>query len=145
MKLNRTSYFNSLIRISSKVIRVATFSHFCLNLSQLKRLIAAYRHVERLDICCCELSIPTAPDFSKALQNCQIEEINLLGTGSYSYKNWRDHPEEFNNLIQGFARSTDLRTSLRKVNIKNCCIKQSEAEEIFAKNQIRGVTIIGGI
>ncbi|CAI2384723.1 unnamed protein product [Moneuplotes crassus] len=140
-KLNRATYFNSLVRISSKVTRRVGFQFFCLSLNQLKRLVAAYRHVKILDIWDCKLSIPTVPDFSRALQNCQVLEISLSGTGYYYHSNWKDHPEEFKNLIQGFATSSDLKLSLRKVTIEDCEIKKSEAQKIFAEYQFEGVEI----
>ncbi|CAI2362040.1 unnamed protein product [Moneuplotes crassus] len=143
MKMNRANYFNSLIRISSKVTRRMRFEYFCLSLSQLKRLVAAYRLVERLDIYNCKLSIPKVPDFSRALENCQIQEINLWSTGSRFYSNWGCHPGEFKNLIQGFSTSPDLRRSLRQVNIMNCEIEIWEAKKIFEKNGLKRVKITG--
>ncbi|CAI2366590.1 unnamed protein product [Moneuplotes crassus] len=143
-KMNRVIYFNSLIRISSKVTREVTFNCFCFSFPQLKRFVAAYIHVKNLNLWYCKLSIPTVIDFSKALQNCQIQVINLLGTGSYSCNNWRDNFDEFNNMIQSFSTSSDLRKSLRRVYIRNCLISQNEAEEIFAENKLGGVEIIGG-
>ncbi|CAI2366827.1 unnamed protein product [Moneuplotes crassus] len=144
MKPKRATYFNSLVRISSKVTRRVGFLFFRFSLPQLKRLVAAYRHVAILEIWKCELSIPTVPDFSKALQNCQIKKISLWRIGTDSYRNWEDHPDEFKNLIQGFATSSDLRLSLKKVYIPYCRIKKSEAQKIFADNQLEGVEIIGG-
>ncbi|CAI2366737.1 unnamed protein product [Moneuplotes crassus] len=144
VKINRGTYFNSLIMMSSKITCVVDFEFFCLSLRQIKRFMAAYRHVEKLRIWYCKLSIPTVPDFSKALKNCQIQEICLMGTGGKSYSNWGDHPEEFINLIQGFSTSLDLRLSLREVSIWNCKVKQREAEEIFAENQLEGVKVLNG-
>ncbi|CAI2360043.1 unnamed protein product [Moneuplotes crassus] len=144
MKLNRATYFNSFVRINSKVTQRVLFKFFYLSLYQLKRLVAAYRHVKRLDLLFCKLSIPTVPDFSKVLTNCQIQEICLLGTGGKSYSNWGDHPEEFKHLIQGFSTSLDLRLSLREVSILNCEIKKDETQKIFAYNQLEGVKINGG-
>ncbi|CAI2366744.1 unnamed protein product [Moneuplotes crassus] len=144
MQLNRTTYLNSFIRISSKVTRKAGFNSFCLSLRQLKKLVAAYRHVETLGIYECKLSISTVHDFSTSLKNCKIQTISLGKTGDKSCNNWKDHPDEFKNLIQCFATSSDLKKSLRKIDIWKCGIKQSEANEILAENQLEEVEITGG-
>ncbi|CAI2370801.1 unnamed protein product [Moneuplotes crassus] len=144
MKLSCGIYFNSLARISSKVTQSVTLQWFCLNLHQLKRFVAAYKHVERLEVKSCKLSIPKVPDFSKALQNCKVQIIDLWRTGDYSYSNWRDHLDEFKNLVQGFSTSPDLKLSLREVCIWNCGIKENEAEDIFAENQLEGVKLMDG-
>ncbi|CAI2378469.1 unnamed protein product [Moneuplotes crassus] len=144
IKLDRAIYFNSLVRISSKVIERVEFNNFFLSLRQLKRLVAAYRHVKEFSANYCVLFIPTIPDFSNALKNCQIQEIDLCNSGGYCYSNWEKHSEEFINLIQGFGTSSDLRLSLRKVDIGGCGIKHKEAQKIFAYNQLEGVEIIGG-
>ncbi|CAI2366729.1 unnamed protein product [Moneuplotes crassus] len=142
MKIKSSTCFNSLVRISSKIAQRVTLKFFSLSLRQLKRLVAAYRHVEGLNIWSCKLSIPKVPDFSRALQNCKIQVIDLWGTGNYSYSNWGDNPSELKNLIQGLASSSDLKLSLREVHIGDCGIKKSQAEQIFTENQLEGVEIV---
>ncbi|CAI2366716.1 unnamed protein product [Moneuplotes crassus] len=144
MQLSRTTYLDSFIKISSKVTKRVTLDFFCLSLYQLKRLVTAYRHVETLDIWHCKLSIPTVPDFSTSLKNCKIQTISLWKTGAKFHSNWEDHPDEFKNLIQGFATSSDLKKSLKQVDIWNCQLKQSEAQETFEENQLEEIKIIGG-
>ncbi|CAI2372219.1 unnamed protein product [Moneuplotes crassus] len=144
MNLNRSNYFNLLINLSSKISRKVVFSRFSLNLRQLKRLIAAYKHVRVLRLPDCILSVPSAPDFSKALTNCQIQELDLSYSGESYSSDWENNLDEFKNLVEGLASSPDLRLSIRRVSILGCLITQNEAEQIFAVNELEQVKIMDG-
>ncbi|CAI2371895.1 unnamed protein product [Moneuplotes crassus] len=144
MDLKRPNYLNSLTGLSSKVVREVCFGHFSIGLPQLKRLVAAFRHVRTLVLRNCRLSIPNAPDLSKALKNCQIQEINLLASGNLARSDWENNLDEFENLVQGLASSPDLRLSLGKVNVSECGVKKNKAEQVFEENQLGGVKIIDG-
>ncbi|CAI2371881.1 unnamed protein product [Moneuplotes crassus] len=112
--LKRSNYLNSLTGLSSRVVRKVDFRHFRIGLPQLKRLVAAFRHVRTLGLTYCRLSIPSVPDLLKALKNCQIQEIVLEGSGKSDISDWENNFEEFKNLVQGLASSPDLRLSLVK-------------------------------
>ncbi|CAI2384732.1 unnamed protein product [Moneuplotes crassus] len=142
MDLKKSNYLNSLVRISSKVLQVVTFYHFCIGLPSLKRMAAAYKHVGRLRLWVCNLSIPSVPDFSEALSNCQIQKLDLNGSCCYDFSDWENNFDEFKNLVQGLASSPDLRLSLKEVNITHCEVKQAEVEQTFEENQLGGVKII---
>ncbi|CAI2371938.1 unnamed protein product [Moneuplotes crassus] len=142
MELNRSNYLNVLITLSSKVIRSVTLILFRLNMKQLKRLMAACRHLKSFNLYDCTLSIPVVPDFSRALINCNFQELSFFNCGDFYFGTWEYNLEEFKNLVQGLANSLNLRLSLKKVDISGCRINQKEAEEIFAKNQLTGVKII---
>ncbi|CAI2372150.1 unnamed protein product [Moneuplotes crassus] len=144
MDLKRSNYLNSLTRLSSKVVQQVHFSDFSIGLPQLKRLVAAFRHVRALGLRYCRLSIPSVADLSKALKNCQIQEIYLLESGNSDRSDWENNLEEFENLVQGLASSPDLRLSLEQVNVYNCGVTQNKAEHIFEENQLGGVNIIDG-
>ncbi|CAI2371982.1 unnamed protein product [Moneuplotes crassus] len=144
MDLERPNYLNSLTRLSSKVVREASFRDFSIGLPQLKRLVAAFRHVRTLVLRNCRLSILSVPDLSKALKNCQIQKIDLLGSGSLIKSDWENNFDEFENLVQGLAGSPDLRLSLEQVDVSNCGVTQNKAEQVFEENQLGGVNIIGG-
>ncbi|CAI2359927.1 unnamed protein product [Moneuplotes crassus] len=139
---NKSYYFNSLIKICYKVTQNAAFYNLTLSASQLKRLVAACRHVQRLSLGSCSLSVPRAPDFSRALENCKIERISLIGSGNTNSSNWKYNFDEFVNLIQGLSSSSHLRLSLSEVNLSSCELEQTKAKEIFIKNQLEGVKII---
>ncbi|CAI2371949.1 unnamed protein product [Moneuplotes crassus] len=144
MDLKRSNYLNSLVRISSKVLQEATFNSFCISLSSLKRMVAAYKHVRVLGLYYFKLSISSAPDFSKALSNCQIQELELYGSGYSDRSDWKHNFDKFKNLVQGLASSPDLRLSLKEVDITHCGINQDEVEQTFEENRLGGVKITGG-
>ncbi|CAI2372017.1 unnamed protein product [Moneuplotes crassus] len=144
MDLNRSNYLSPLLRLSSKVTKEVSFYRFCIGFNQLKRLVAAYRHARVLVLWDCSLSIPSVPDFSKALTNCQIQDLDLIGSGSSNRSDWENSFGQFKNLIQGLASSPNLRSSLKKVDILRCGITQSAAKQIFEENQLGQVKIIGG-
>ncbi|CAI2377494.1 unnamed protein product [Moneuplotes crassus] len=143
MDLNKSNYLKPLLNLSSKVVQQVTFYNFFIGFSQLKILVAAYKHVREFTLWHCKLSIPRVPNFSKALTNCQIQELNL-NESKGSYKNsWENNFDEFKNLIQGLASSPDLRSSLKKVEIYEYGVKKYEAEQIFEENQLGGVEVFG--
>ncbi|CAI2373139.1 unnamed protein product [Moneuplotes crassus] len=142
--LNKSNYFRLLISLGSRVAHEASFRSFYISLRGLKKLIAAYRHIRVLCLSACKLSIPNVPNFSKALTNCQIQEIKLSYSGNSYSSDWKNNLYQFKNLICGLAGSPDLRSSLKEVNIHRCCISQNEAEEIFVENQLGEVKIIDG-
>ncbi|CAI2371786.1 unnamed protein product [Moneuplotes crassus] len=144
MDLKRCNYLNSLTTLSSKVVREVDFRQFSIGLPQLKRLVAAFRHVRTLGLRHCRLSIPSVPDLSKALKNCQIQKINLERSGHSARSDWKNNFDEFENLVQGLASSPDLRLSLEKVYFSLCGVTQNKAEQVFEENQLEGVKIIGG-
>ncbi|CAI2386127.1 unnamed protein product [Moneuplotes crassus] len=100
---------NPLVRLSSKVAQRVSLHRFCIGFPQLKRLVGAYKHVRSLGFMFCRLSIPSVPDFSKALINCQIQELNLGGSGDSSLSDWDSNFDQFKNLVQGLASSPDLK------------------------------------
>ncbi|CAI2371907.1 unnamed protein product [Moneuplotes crassus] len=142
--LKRSSYLNSLTRLNSKVVQQVLFRYFSIGLPQLKRLVAAFRHVRTLRLTYCRLSIPSSPDLSKALKNCKIQEIGLIGCGDSDRSDWENNFDEFENLVQGLASSPDLRLSLDKVLVYYCEVTQNKVEQLFEENQLGGVNITGG-
>ncbi|CAI2372007.1 unnamed protein product [Moneuplotes crassus] len=142
--LNRSNYFKPLVSISTKVIQRVFFAFFRIGLPQLKRLLAAYKHVRVFGLQYCKLSIPNVPDLSKALINCQIQKLDLLRSGESDLSDWESNLDQFKNMIQGLSSSPDLRLSLTKVSINSCEVNQDEAEQIFEENQLGEVEIIGG-
>ncbi|CAI2369402.1 unnamed protein product [Moneuplotes crassus] len=73
---NGSTYFNFLIRNSYKVVCMVFLICFTLNISQLKRLVAAYKHLNILGFNSCKLSISSVPDLSKALINCKLKTLS---------------------------------------------------------------------
>ncbi|CAI2370483.1 unnamed protein product [Moneuplotes crassus] len=140
----RFYHFNSLIKLNSKISVKAQFQAFKFNDRQLKRLVSNFRHVKVLGIEFCELSIPKIPNFSKALQNCKINQLSLYGCGATHLSDWDYSLDQFKNLIKGLASSPDLKPSLTSVDIHDCQIDQYTAEGIFARNDLEGVEIITG-
>ncbi|CAI2373130.1 unnamed protein product [Moneuplotes crassus] len=142
MDLNKPNYLNSLTRLSSKVIQTVTFESFYIGLSQLKRLVVTYKNVRVLALVHCRLSIPSVPDFSKALTNCKIQELDLHESGNSYCSEWEKNFGQVKSLTQGLSGSPDLRLSLKKVDFTDCGVNQNEVEKIFEENQLGEVEII---
>ncbi|CAI2371889.1 unnamed protein product [Moneuplotes crassus] len=144
MDLKRSNYLNSLTTLSSKIVQRVNFEHFSIGLPQLKRLVAAFRHVRTLELVDCRLSIPSVPDLSKALKNCQIQEINLERSGGLDRSDWKNNFDELENLVQGLASSPDLKLSLEEVFVYDCGVTRNKVDQVFVENQLCGVYVIGG-
>ncbi|CAI2371773.1 unnamed protein product [Moneuplotes crassus] len=144
MDLKRCNYLNSLTRHTFKVVRQVDFEYFSIVLPQLKRLVAAFRYVRILGLKWCRLSIPSVPDLSKALKNCQIQEIDLEGSGNSVRSDWENNFDEFKNLVQGLASSPDLKLSFEKAYVRCCGLTQNKVEQVFEEDQLGGVNIIDG-
>ncbi|CAI2365298.1 unnamed protein product [Moneuplotes crassus] len=140
--LYRPVYFRSLLRLGSKAIQEVKFSWVMIDEYQLKRLFAACRHIKSVGFEDCELFIISPPDLSKALTNCQIQELNLKGTGGCYFGDWENNPGDFEELIQGLASSRDLRTSLKVIDLTCCELPYREIERVFTENQLESVKIV---
>ncbi|CAI2371493.1 unnamed protein product [Moneuplotes crassus] len=142
MDLKRSNYLNSLTRLSSKVVEQVEFQNFSIGPPQLKKLVAAFRHVRTLRLEHCWLSIPRTPDLSKALKNCQIQKISLNGSGHSSRSDWWENYGEFRNLVLGLASSPDLRLSLEEVDVSDCGVMENDAKSFFGGKLFGGVNVI---
>ncbi|CAI2372607.1 unnamed protein product [Moneuplotes crassus] len=142
MNLSRPNYLSSLIRLSSKVCQLVSFSSFCIGLPQLKRLVVACKHVGELRLFYCIISTPSIPNFSKTLINCQIQKLGLGGSGLPNCSDWKHNSDQFKNLIQGLSSSPDLRSNLKEINLIYCGLTYTKTEQILKESQLSAVKII---
>ncbi|CAI2371178.1 unnamed protein product [Moneuplotes crassus] len=112
IKLHNSLYFNILVKQRIKIMDRIVLSSFIFKERQLKRFISAYRHVKYLKLDSCTLSVPHIPNFSKALDNCRIQDLDFTKCGRSNFSNWARNLAEFRNLITGLATSACLRFSL---------------------------------
>ncbi|CAI2365061.1 unnamed protein product [Moneuplotes crassus] len=94
-----SNVLESITRISTKVLNRMWIYNFRIDAKQFKRVMVAYKHVKRIHIHCCKLSIPKAIDFSQSLRNTKIKELDFYRSGSPNYSDWRSNPQELAYLI----------------------------------------------
>ncbi|CAI2369907.1 unnamed protein product [Moneuplotes crassus] len=133
--------FNTIIRLSSRVLREIWVSNFCISAPQFKRLMVAYKHVHSILLDCCKISVPAVFDFSKLLKNTHIEKLDFACVGEPEYSDWEGNPQEFINLIQGLATSLDLKLSLRKIIATGCGVEMKKVRKILHQNGFYNVKL----
>ncbi|CAI2386848.1 unnamed protein product [Moneuplotes crassus] len=107
-----------ILRFSSSVKKEICFCGFQFNEKQLKRFLAAFRHVEIVEFYGCTLLVPRVPDFSLALKGSKIRVLRFTYI-SFSRKfNYFTGPNELKNLIEGLATSPDLKKSLQEFHLE---------------------------
>ncbi|CAI2367832.1 unnamed protein product [Moneuplotes crassus] len=141
IRLNNFRVFSSFIRCNYKITESIVFKGFRFNERQLKRLITSCKHVTSLSLVSCKLSVPKAPNFSKALQNVKIKRLNFNESGKSYLSDWKTNLHEFKNLVQGLSFSPDLKLSLKAIYLRGCQIESNTAEEIFTENHFERVEI----
>ncbi|CAI2387785.1 unnamed protein product [Moneuplotes crassus] len=122
-------------RISPRLSVEICFMHFYINEKQLKRILAASRHVEILEISWCELHIPRVPDLSHGLKGATMEKIKLLHCRFSGCSNAWTKSKELKNLIKGLATSSDFKQSLGEFHFDGSEFGK-DFEEIFEERFI---------
>mmetsp|Transcript_37541 Transcript_37541/g.37092 ORF Transcript_37541/g.37092 Transcript_37541/m.37092 type:complete len:144 (-) Transcript_37541:14-445(-) len=136
-----SSYFDSIIRISHRVCQKISICRFPISQRQFLRLLASYRHVEEFALILCKISMPTIPDFSKALRNTNICKLNLQRSTAKDGTDWGNSIEEFLNLIQGLSTSSHLLMVLQQLDIQGCGIDIDKAQQILTAFRFDKVTL----
>ncbi|CAI2371262.1 unnamed protein product [Moneuplotes crassus] len=139
--LDISYYFKQIAKISSRVLKVS-FYKFHIKESQFKRLLASFKHVKSFNLDSCKFRIQTVTDFSYALKRTQIENISLNSSGLGVFNDWKNKPEEFQNLVVSFSTSPDLKLSLTTLCIVFCKLNSSEVLQLLKKNGFDNCKII---
>ncbi|CAI2370071.1 unnamed protein product [Moneuplotes crassus] len=139
--LGKLECFNCILKISPRICKSVYFDQFIINYHQLKRLISSYKHVRIFTLGCCKLSVPAIADFSKALRHTQIEELRFYDSGDTNYYNWKEYPDQVNNLIKGLGSSPDLRLTLKMVNITGSGISKKVVRKILKESGFGKVNV----
>ncbi|CAI2371156.1 unnamed protein product [Moneuplotes crassus] len=127
-------YFKQIVKISSRVLQKVSFYKFHIKESQFKRLLASFKHVKSFHLDSCKFRIQTVTDFSYALKRTQIANISLNSSGLGVFNDWKNKPEEFQNLVASFSTSPDLKLSLTTLCIVFCKLNSSEVLQLLKKN-----------
>ncbi|CAI2378818.1 unnamed protein product [Moneuplotes crassus] len=73
--------FVDLTKIASRVEFGITLNNMVINLSQLKKILVAFKHLETLNLDKCKLSISKLFDFSEALKTPSLRDYLLKNVG----------------------------------------------------------------
>ncbi|CAI2368195.1 unnamed protein product [Moneuplotes crassus] len=136
-------YLTHIISKSHKVTGIIELWDFEISELQIKKIFRAYRHLTDLAFMSCKLHFPRVPDFSKALEETCIENLNLWDCENIERSNWESWPERFNNFICGLSQS-DLKHSLQEVDFgENSCFERRFVSETFGRFGLSHVVITG--
>ncbi|CAI2374034.1 unnamed protein product [Moneuplotes crassus] len=134
--------FGGIIRNSSRVTKMIIIQTFRINHHQLKRLIASYSHVTIMGLASCKISVPNVLNFTGCLRNSKINKLDLTGSGSLHYSDWKKNTEQFKNLIKGLATYPGMMMSLNKIDITYSTLKVEDARNILTENEFEDTKII---
>ncbi|CAI2369552.1 unnamed protein product [Moneuplotes crassus] len=136
-----SNVLKSITKISPRVLNEIQIFYFKINAPQFKRIMASYKHVQRININCCKLSIPSVLNFSQSLRNTKIKKLDFCSCGNSEFSDWKSNPQEFINLIQGLASIPDLKQSLQSIYVGGCCVCKNQIKDILDKYELNDVNI----
>ncbi|CAI2386631.1 unnamed protein product [Moneuplotes crassus] len=129
-------YFASGLENNSAVEKEIVFSVCRFNERQLKRSLAAFRHIETIEFNSCTFLVPRVPDLSLALKASKVKELKFCYSVVSSSDDEFTNPGELENLIKGFTTSPDLMQSLQQLKFRDWEIEEElpeNFEESFTK------------
>ncbi|CAI2369995.1 unnamed protein product [Moneuplotes crassus] len=136
-------YLTAIVKACERVTESIVFTNFQISELQLKKVFMACRHKERVLFYSCKFTFPRVPDFRRCLEGSKIWIMNFESCDLSSKSNWRSHPEEFENFVQGLANS-DLKKSLETVDFGWCYgFGENYVPIIFSKYGLGHVQIDG--
>ncbi|CAI2387115.1 unnamed protein product [Moneuplotes crassus] len=123
--------YAQILRISSAVEKEIIFKGFELKEKHLKRFLAAFRHVETVELTMCHLLVSRVPDLSLALKGSKIRVLKFDYTVFRSNNfRWSD-PLSLKNFIDGLATSPDLKQNLQEFHIGDRRFEELGLLDIF--------------
>ncbi|CAI2370158.1 unnamed protein product [Moneuplotes crassus] len=132
---------NSLMKVRCNVLDELCIYNFVISTYQFKRIMASYKHVGKISILMCDISISSEFDFSQALRNTKIKVLDFE-CSIYKADSWFiEDSGEFNIFIDGLASSSDLMTSLERISFKSCEIEQDKITKILNLNGFNNILI----
>ncbi|CAI2362060.1 unnamed protein product [Moneuplotes crassus] len=136
-------YLNAIIKACHRVKKSIKLNNFQISESQLEKLFMANKRKEGVLFHSCKFTFPKVPDFRRCLEGSSISTISIENCDNSDSSNWRSHPEEFENFIQGLANS-DLKKSLQNVDFGWCYgFQEYHISTIFSRYDFEDVQIYG--
>ncbi|CAI2369455.1 unnamed protein product [Moneuplotes crassus] len=136
-----SNVLKSITKVSPRVLNKIKIFYFEINAPQFKRIMASYKHVQRINVIFCKLSIPSILNFSQSLRNTKIKKLDFCSCGNSKFSDWKSNPQEFINLIQGLASTQDLKQSLQIIYVGGCNVQESQIRDIQDKYGLNDVDI----
>ncbi|CAI2375028.1 unnamed protein product [Moneuplotes crassus] len=137
------AYLPIILHLSSKIPKRISLTNFKISSMQLKRFLGANRQKKAMEFTYCKFSFKTVPDFDRYLERTEIQRMYFCCCEEDGFSDWVNHPEEFENFINGLSQS-DLKDSLQQVGYGwKCELKRSYVVSIFEKYGLGHVRIHG--
>ncbi|CAI2378844.1 unnamed protein product [Moneuplotes crassus] len=135
-------YFTDFIRIAPRIEHTVTLHDLIINRKQLKRLFAALKHLRLLKLIRVKFTVPEIPDFSVALKNTKLEELDFMRCGQLNRCDWKKkNKHEFGNLIKGLATSDDMKKSLKSISVISCRLDEISSKKLLKDHGLGHVKI----
>ncbi|CAI2371414.1 unnamed protein product [Moneuplotes crassus] len=115
---------------------------FSINASHLRKILATNKLKSTVEFERCKITLPTVPDLSACCRGAMIEALCFVGCGEETHSDWVNNLQDFENLIHGLWNS-DLRESLKEINLTCCKLSQSHIDRIFKQYCFSHAEIIG--
>ena len=89
------------------------------------------------------ITFDEARSLGSDMDGCKIQTLYFDSAGSSSYSGWDTNPKRFENMIAAFSKCAPLVASLKTLNIYNCNLTRSYAEQILKNYNLSKVIIAG--
>ncbi|CAI2368119.1 unnamed protein product [Moneuplotes crassus] len=131
---NISPVFNAMMRISHRVSEELWILYSRISAHQFKRVMASYKHVNRIRFHDCKISIPAVFDLSQSLRDTKINELEFLRCEDPESSDSTSDSQSIINLIQGLATSPDFKHSIKRIVALDCGIEDTKYTEILDEN-----------
>ncbi|CAI2373898.1 unnamed protein product [Moneuplotes crassus] len=128
--------FRDLQKISSKIAQCILLDKFQISQKQLKRIFVLFKNKNLIHLKQCELELDTVPNFSRALEKCELKGLNIEEYWSNPNLDKDTKLNYLDNLINGLSKSEDFKNNIKTIRIRHTLFPDSSLLELFRKYQL---------
>ncbi|CAI2361907.1 unnamed protein product [Moneuplotes crassus] len=136
-------YFSEILKMSHRVTGQISLYNFIISTIQMRKLLAVNRDKKLIGFESCILFLESIPNFGNCFKATSTKILVFDQCGAPNRGNWADNPHHFDNLVQGLAKSEDLKASLREIHVMNCGLQRKDVKQLLSNHGLKKVKIFG--
>ena len=138
-----SKYAISLIETAKKTSEQIGICYTDFKSNEFWDLVSASKQAKILQFYSWKIPLEEEGSFSNGMEDWKINSISFISIGgsSWSYFNWVEHPNQFENLIATFSKCSPLMKSLSTITIGRDEILIEKAKEILEKYKMNEIEL----